>query len=246
MKLYKLTDKNNQTQGGTTWGEGVTHTAMGKSTQLCTNDVIHAYESPLLAVLLNPVHARFADPVLWEAEGDICARAGQLKCGTKSLTTLRRIELPVFTTEQRVRFAIACAWIGASPDWCTWGSNWLTGKDRTAAAAAAKAAKAASREAAWAAEAAREVAAEAAAAAREAAREVAAAAAWACAEAAAREAASRAAWAAREVAASRTAWVAEAAAEAATWVASREAARLDLHVLAAWALTDSVEVPGSK
>lgn len=34
---------------------------------------------------------------------------GQLKCGCKTLTTVREIPLPAITTEMRVRFAILCA-----------------------------------------------------------------------------------------------------------------------------------------
>jgi hypothetical protein len=37
MKLYKLTDEHGQTRGGTQWGEGVTHTATGTGTELCSD-----------------------------------------------------------------------------------------------------------------------------------------------------------------------------------------------------------------
>ena len=55
-KLYKLTDQNHQTRNNTKWGAGVTHTASGQG-DLCTAGWLHAYTSPLLAVLLNPIHA---------------------------------------------------------------------------------------------------------------------------------------------------------------------------------------------
>jgi hypothetical protein len=132
---------------------------------------------------MNPIHANFQNPRLWEAEGEVALRDGQLKCGCKTLTTVREIPLPKITTEMRVRFAIMCAKeVCAYPAWNAWADGWLSGEDRTQAADAADAAAtaaraAAARAAAWASEA-------AAAAARAAwasawASEAAAAAAWA-------------------------------------------------------------------
>jgi hypothetical protein len=153
MKIYKLTDENGRTRGNTQWGEGVTHRATGRGTELCSDGFIHAYEHPLLAVLLNPIHADFANPQLWEAKGRIALRDGQLKCGCKKLTTIRQIPLPEITNEQRVRFAIGCAWqVYDAPAWRSWATGWLTGKDRSERAAAEAAAAAEARAAAaWAA-----------------------------------------------------------------------------------------------
>ena len=197
-KLYKLTDRDGQTWGGTQWGPGVSHSGTGEG-ELCGPGWIHAYEHPLIAVLLNPIHANFQNPRLWEAEGEIAIRDGQLKCGCKTLTTVREIPLPAITMEMRVRFAILCAKeVCAYPAWNAWADRWLSGGDRSEAAAGAAA------EAAWAAEAAAWVA------------EAAVWAAWAAAEAAA-WAAEAAAWAAR------VAWAAARAAEAAARAAAARA-----------------------
>jgi len=140
--LYKLTDSCGKTLNGTQWGPGVSHSGTGKG-GLCGPGWIHAYEHPLVAVLLNPIHANFKNPRLWEAEGEIAIRDGQLKCGCKTLTTVREIPLPSITTEMRVRFAILCAKeVCADLSWNAWADKWLSGGDRTRA------------EAAWAAEAA--------------------------------------------------------------------------------------------
>lgn len=135
--VYKLTDENGQTYAGTQWGPGITHTAAGNESQsLCSDAWIHAYESPLLAVLFNPIHANFQNPILWEAEGVIGKRDGQLKCGCRTLTTIRQIPLPVITIEQMVKFAIYCGLeVYENEDFVTWANNWLNGSDRTAAAA---------------------------------------------------------------------------------------------------------------
>jgi hypothetical protein len=226
MKLYKLTDENGCTRGNTQWGEGVKHVAIGtKDGPLCSDSWIHAYEHPLLAVLLNRIHADFCSPQLWEAKGRIGKRDGQLKCCCRSLTTIRRMELPTITAEQRVRFAIACAWPQYTHrGWRAWALDWLSGKDRSKrAAAGARAA------AAWAG------AGAAAAMAAEAAGE----------RAMAAEAARAAA---RAIAAAAAAMAAEAAgeaarADAAAWAAARAMAAaaedFDLITCAEWAITDN-------
>ena len=183
----------------------MSHSGTGEG-GLCGPGWIHAYEHPLVAVLMNPIHANFKNPRLWEAEGEVGLRDGQFKCGCKTLTTIGEIPLPKITTEMRVRFAIMCAQeVCACPSWNAWADKWLS-EDRSEAADAAAAACSAEA-AAWAAEAAAREADAAAAAAYRSAQ--------AAAKAAARsaQAAAAAAWAARAArAAAWAAWAAEAAA----------------------------------
>jgi hypothetical protein len=160
MKLYKLTDSEGYTRRGerneTKWGVGVTHRATGRG-GLCTSGVIHAYEHPLLASFMNPIHADVKNPILWHAEGEVTHREGQLKCGVRELTTLHKARLPKITQEQRVRISIYCALTQYNdPAFVKWANDWLSGKDRSkeaawAAAAAAWAAEAAAAAEAWAA-----------------------------------------------------------------------------------------------
>ena len=187
-KLFKLTDRDGKTWGGAQWWPGVSHSGTGEG-ELCGPGWIHAYEHPLVAVLMNPIHARFRTPRLWEAEGEVGLRDGQIKCGCKTLTTVREIPLPAVTTEMRVRFAILCAKeVCADLPWNAWANGWLSGEDRSA-------------EAAWAAQATSWAA---------YAAQAAAAAAWAAWAAYAAQAAARAA-----AAAAWAAWAAHAAARAA-------------------------------
>ena len=86
MLLYKLTDAQAQTHGDTQWGDNVEHTAPGTG-PLCSAGWIHAYTDPLLAVLLNPIHAKFSSPRLWEADGDVGATDHGLKVGCTRLRT---------------------------------------------------------------------------------------------------------------------------------------------------------------
>ena len=112
------------------------------------------------------------------------------------------------TTENRIRFGIACACrVCTSAEYRAWAGRWVSGADRTEAAAwAAEAAARAAGAAGW-------------------ATEVAAAAGWAT-EAAAETAAEAAAWAAEVAAAA--AWAAE--------VAAKTAVGLPLCDLATWAV----------
>ena len=131
-KLYKLTDEQGRTRAGEdnelTWAVGVAHRTAGMGTRMCTADVIHAYEHPLIAVLMNTVHARFnpATMRLFVAEGNIVAREGQLKCGVHALKIVEEIHVPVLTIEQRVKFAILCAkTVCKNATWNAWADKWL-------------------------------------------------------------------------------------------------------------------------
>lgn len=135
MLLYKLTDKDCCTYNGTRWGVNVTHEVTGEG-ELCGPGWIHAYTDPLLAVLLNPIHADFTNQRLWEAEGEIGKDDCGLKVGCKKLTTIREIPLPEISTEQKFRFAILCALeVFTEPSFVKWANNWLENKDRSSSAA---------------------------------------------------------------------------------------------------------------
>lgn len=145
MKAYKLTDENHQTRNETQWGENITHYTNGEG-ELCGPGWLHYYNDPLLAVLLNPVHAGFLNPVLWECEVvGVTSTDSGLKFGATELTTLRIIPIQSVTLEQRVRFAILCAQqVDKSEDFNIWAYNWLIGSDRSeqSAYAAAESARA--------------------------------------------------------------------------------------------------------
>ena len=106
--LYKLTDQDGYTRrnydNACLWGENVSHSGTGEG-DLCGPGYVHAYTHPLLAVLLNPIHANVPTPRLWEAEGAIAKSDRGLKVGCVTLTTIREMPLPIISTEQRVRFA---------------------------------------------------------------------------------------------------------------------------------------------
>lgn len=111
--LYKLTTRDGKTRKGcyneTQWGEGIKHRAKGpKDGELCSNSFIHAYEHPIIAVLMNPAHADIRQPLLWEARGKIAERNGSLKVGCRSLTTIKQIEMPKISLKQKRKIAKLC------------------------------------------------------------------------------------------------------------------------------------------
>ncbi len=116
MKLFKLTNSRNQTFNHTYWGENITHTIPKKNQgkKLCTMEVLHAYKSLNLALLLNPIHSDFKDFKVWDAEGDVVVEDWG-KVGCWELTTLKQLKLPDWYRDEwegkrvRIRFAILCA-----------------------------------------------------------------------------------------------------------------------------------------
>ena len=130
MIVYKLTDQNLQTYGSYQWEPGVARETDGNG-GLCGPGWLHYYHDPLLAVLLNPIHADIANPILWEAEADGLHRDDRgLKGGCTRLTLIRQVDLPQITTEHRVRFGILCAKAVCNDRaWSAWADRWLDGSD---------------------------------------------------------------------------------------------------------------------
>ena len=137
---YKLTTQEGKTKNNTQWGENISHEATGDIQKgLCSNAWIHAYSHPLLAVLMNPVHADIENPILWEGKGEGEAKFEPLKCGFRKFTTLKKIPLPEVTDVQKIAFGILCAKeINTDPSWNQWADRWLSGEDRTEASATGK------------------------------------------------------------------------------------------------------------
>ena len=177
--IVKLTNAQGQTGApyGTPlqWGLGVTHTVFEWGGMLCRTGALHCYEGAIvrdalaLAILRDPNDGGFgATARAWVCEGSGQHVTNGIKSGYETLTTVREIQLPAVSIEQRVECAIRLAWeVCDEPAWRAWAQAWLDGSDRTDAAAwaadvdavdAADAADAAALEAARAADAALEAA----------------------------------------------------------------------------------------
>ncbi len=196
MIKYKLTDENMRTYGGFQWQLGVREKSSGEG-PLCTSGWFHCYDDPILAVLLNPIHANISKPRLFEAEvGGKHKDDRGLKCGFSEMTLLRKIDTPQVSIEQVVKFGILCTKeVYSDEQWNMWADKWLSGED-ISRVSAESAAWSATTSAAW-------------SATESAARS---------AESAARsatESAARSAESAAEAAARSAAWSAESAARSA-------------------------------
>lgn len=135
-KLYKITDSEDQTCNMCQWGEGVTVKTSGIG-GMCGKGFTHWYTDPRLAVIFNPIHGYFnlETAHLWEGEGEIIETDG-LKVGCIEATTIRRIDFPVITLEQKTKFAILCALeVYKEEKFIRWAHNWLDNIDRTEATA---------------------------------------------------------------------------------------------------------------
>lgn len=142
--LYKLTDENMRTYCGFAWELNKTYETSGAG-DLCGPGWLHAYEDPLLAVLMNPVHAQFTAPRLFKARGSGAFKNDHgLKCGVTKLRLIKELPLPVVTTTQRTAFGILCAMeVCDNKAWRAWADGWLSGVDRSRVAASEAASEAA-------------------------------------------------------------------------------------------------------
>jgi len=132
---YKLTNQRLQTYNNCQWKIGkwkrINDDCRGSG--LCTQSWFHCYSSPLLAVLLSPIHINIKDPRLFrvEVKGKKLSDKG-LKYGFTMMRLVQELPLPEITVTQKVAFAILCVKeINRSKKWDDWADNWLSGKDRS-------------------------------------------------------------------------------------------------------------------
>ena len=131
MKGYKLTNQDYTTYDGMMWGENVTNRAQKGKMEFCSKTAIHYYKDPLLAAFLNPIHANFNNPILWEGEAKQSKTDG-LKCICKEFTTVKQVPLPQNSTNQRIAIAIRSVLkVYREENFVAWAEKWLSGEDRS-------------------------------------------------------------------------------------------------------------------
>jgi hypothetical protein len=135
MLLYQLTDEHGRTPNGRKWGMYTEHIADEAGGE-CSDGLLFAYADPMLALLCNPLRGACQRPVLWEADGDVCAIDCGLRVECTRLTTIRKIPIVDVTPEHRAGFAILCAsQVFYGRRWSRWAEAWLQGQDRSQEAA---------------------------------------------------------------------------------------------------------------
>ena len=134
MKYYKLTNQKIQTYKEFQWKLNKWKKAVGGLDEpLCTDSWLHCYDSPLLAVLHNPIHAHISNPRLFEVEvrGEMKNNNG-LKLGFREMRLIKEIEVLSITRNQQIAYAILCAQkVYKEATWNAWARNWLNGVDRS-------------------------------------------------------------------------------------------------------------------
>jgi len=132
MIKYKLTTQNLITHGTCQWTIGNWKHTNGKG-YLCGPGFLHYYHHPLLAMIMNPVHANIHYPRLFEVDARGTHRNDRyLKGGCNSMKLIRELEIPTITTKQLSAFIILYAKeVDHSVEFNTWADDWLSNKDRT-------------------------------------------------------------------------------------------------------------------
>jgi len=140
MSKYKLLRQDMTTYKDFAWKVGEKYTIDKPGSKLCSDQVFHFYESPEEAIIFNPIHANIKNPLIYSCKCENIVATDGTKGGCKSMTLLKKIELPAITIEQKITFAIYCAkTVYKGKRWNKWADNWLSGKDRRAPQAAAAA-----------------------------------------------------------------------------------------------------------
>jgi len=133
MIAYKLMNQDFTTHKGFKWEIGKKETIDIRGNELCSDQVFHAYKSPELAVIFNPIHAEYKNPLLVKIECDIVADDG-LKIGSKWQTPLELVTLPNITQREKIVFAILCAksvshlLLNPIEAWDKWSNDYLNNK----------------------------------------------------------------------------------------------------------------------
>ena len=127
-KYYKLLSQDLTSFNNTKWELNETITISVPGNQMCTNQVLHCYNHPLLAVILNSIHADIFKPRLFEISVDIIVNSDGLKFASKSQTLIKEIPLPEISTEQVTEFSIRVAKLVCKDEkWNSWADSWLDG-----------------------------------------------------------------------------------------------------------------------
>ena len=114
MIAYKLTDRNGFTRKGesgeTFWRVGSIVSPTGKGTAPCGPGVLHAYADALIAVFIDPIHAKYGWIArLFEIDAESWETDGLKRWTTHDCRVLRELELPVLSVEERIATAIILA-----------------------------------------------------------------------------------------------------------------------------------------
>ena len=70
QKYYKLLTQKMTSYNNTKWEIGKTIAVTKPGDKMCSDEVLHCYNHPMLAVIFNSIHAIISNPKLFEIEVD--------------------------------------------------------------------------------------------------------------------------------------------------------------------------------
>ncbi len=125
MQKYLLTDVNGRSRRGTTIDTKRTNGKRQFGGDVVSQNIWECADTPLLAVMINPLHAECVLPRLFEIRGEF----GQQQ---NTIHRIREIGLPKALPEQKLAFAMYCVRSLAPDDaFAAWADRWLANIDRS-------------------------------------------------------------------------------------------------------------------
>ncbi|MEE8388533.1 MAG: hypothetical protein V3R65_08150 [Acidiferrobacterales bacterium] len=124
MRKYLLADVNGRSRRGTTIEVNYTNGKRQFGGDVVSRNIWECADTPLLAVMINPLHAECVCPRLFEIRG-----FGQEQ---NEIHRIREIGLPKVLAEQKLAFAMYCVHSLAPDDaFAAWVERWLANVDRS-------------------------------------------------------------------------------------------------------------------
>jgi len=137
ITAYKFLTPQMTSYNNFQWEIGKEYTIDKPGNEMCSKQVFHCYNNPLLAEFMMPLHISFiVDYDLYKIEVPEFVNDDGLKFVSKSQKVIEKIERPIITAEQRTEIAIRVAKLNCkNKNWNEWAYKWLTGEDRTKSSA---------------------------------------------------------------------------------------------------------------
>lgn len=127
---FLVTDDQNKSWQGRTWGQNVTHEEAND------NYFFHVYRNGLVAALMYPCYEGEISPKIWTAQGERMYRDCGFRVLFPKLTTLEEVAYDLPKDEQHVTFGILCCmYLVQNPVFKEWAMKWLKNEDRSKEAA---------------------------------------------------------------------------------------------------------------
>jgi hypothetical protein len=132
QKYYKLLSQKMTSHNDTKWELNAPIKILKPGIEMCSDQVLHCYNHPLLASFLNPIHGNISNPRLFLIEVDEIVNNDGLKFASKSQTILEEIPYIDISLEKGIEIGIRVTkTVYKDKSWNEWADRWLSGTDRS-------------------------------------------------------------------------------------------------------------------